>query len=234
MDLSIWCLVIIGLGCGVINGGISNFASAFINGFGFDELPGIPKGLVSALQMPTGAIEFIVVFGFGVFTLFYKDKCWFSFFWVCAIPLAGLIGIKLTPAIPENKWKLLGCTWLQFIVGGPVIITWILLNANVAGSTKKTMANSLWFVFYAGGNIIGANIFFSWEAPKYDSAMTGLIICYSGMIALGFTYLAIMIKRNRMRNKEQGEYTEEIQKEAVLNGFKDLTDFENRGFRYSY
>lgn len=225
-DVSVWMLEFIGLGCGVINGGVSNFSSSLIEGYGFSGL------MSTALQLPTGAIEFVVVFGFGVLALFVKNTRCISLFFVNAIPLAGLIGIKLTPV--EDKWALVGCTWLQFIVGGPVIISWILLNANVGGSSKKTMANALWFFFYAGGNIIGANIFFAREAPKYPSAMNGLITCYCLMIGLGISYGFLMNWRNRKRNEIQGEYTEEIRQEAIINGFKDMTDFQNIGFRYSW
>jgi hypothetical protein len=42
----------------------------------------------------------------------------------------------------------------------------------------------MWFVFYAGGNIAGANIFFTREAPRYFSALTGLIVCYVGLVVV--------------------------------------------------
>ena len=35
-----------------------------------------------------------------------------------------------------------------------------LLTTNIAGHTKRSFANGCWFVFFAGGNIGGANIFF--------------------------------------------------------------------------
>lgn len=225
-DISVWMLVLIGLGCGVINGGVSNFSSSLIKGYGFSGLT------ATALQLPTGAIEFVVVFGFGVLALFVKNTRCISLFFVNAIPLAGLIGIKLTPT--SERWTLVGCTWLQFIVGGPVIISWILLNANIGGSSKKTMANAMWFFFYAGGNIIGSNIFFAREAPKYTSAMNGLITCYCLMIGLGVAYAFLMMWRNKKREEIQGPYTEEIRQEAIINGFKDMTDLENLGFRYSW
>ncbi|KAJ8136729.1 hypothetical protein OY671_010058, partial [Metschnikowia pulcherrima] len=110
---------------------------------------------------------------------------------------------------------------------------WILINANIAGSTKKTVTSGLWFTFYAAGNIIGANIFFAHQKPKYTSAMIGLMTSYAGMIALGIGYFFLCKWRNNKRRLEQGEYTEEIKKQAMLDGFAGMTDFENRGFRYS-
>lgn len=127
----------------------------------------------------------------------------------------------------------MGCTWLQYLIGGPVILSWIFLTANVGGTTKKTVANGFWFTLYAAGNITGANIFYAREAPKYKSAMIALITCYVWMIVIGIVYRFILQRRNSIRDKEQGGYTEEIHQEAALNGFKGMTDFENGGFRYA-
>lgn len=224
MDISVYIFGAIGLGCGVINGGTSNFQSALIKGFGFSPLN------TTALQMPTGAIEFVVVFTCGIIALKVPNVRCFIFCFLCVPGLAGLVGIHL---IENNRWASVGCTWLQYIIGGPVILCWIFINANIGGTTKKTVTSGLWFTLYAAGNIIGANIFRANEAPKYTSAMTGLITCYSVMIALGLSYYFLLRYRNLQRNKEQGVYTEEIRQEAIINGFKGKTDFENRGFRYA-
>lgn len=224
-DISVWMITIIGLACGIINGGVSNFSSSLIVGFGFDGLN------ATALQLPTGAIEFVVVFTAGIIAVMVKNTRCIIFVLVCIPGFAGLIGIHTIDI--GHKWALVGCTWLQFIVGGPVILSWIFLTGNIGGHTKKTMANGLWFTFYAAGNIIGANIFFSNEAPKYKSAIIGLITCYSGMMVIGILYRLLLMYRNKKRYEEQGPYTEEIAEQAVIGGFNDLTDFENRGFRYA-
>lgn len=112
-------------------------------------------------------------------------------------------------------------------------MSWIFINANIGGTTKKVVTNGCWFTMYAAGNIIGANIFYAKEAPKYNSAMIGLMTCYSGMIALGIGYYFLLRARNFRRDRAQGEQNEGMKQEAVLNGFKGLTDFENDGFRYA-
>lgn len=223
-DLQVYIFALIGLGCGVINGGTSNFQSALIRGFGFSPL------LSTALQMPTGAIEFVVVFTAGIIALKVPNTRCIIFCFLCVPGLAGLIGIHL---IHNNRWASVGCTWLQYIIGGPVILSWIFMNANISGSSKKTMTSGIWFAIYAAGNIIGANIFFAKELPRYNSAMIGLITSYCGMIALGIGYYFLCRWRNAKRDKEQGGYTEEIKQQAIIDGFKGLTDRENRGFRYS-
>lgn len=223
-DIQVYIFILIGLACGIINGGVSNFQSSLIAGFGFGPLAR------TALQMPTGAIEFVVVFTCGIIALKVPNTRCIIFCGLCVPGLAGLIGIHL---IEDNRWALVGCTWLQYIIGGPVILCWIFINANIAGGTKKTTVNGLWFMFYAAGNIIGANIFYTREYPKYVSAMTALITCYSLMIALGIGYYFLCVWRNAKRDKEQGGYTDEIKAQAIKDGFSGMTDFENRGFRYS-
>ncbi|KAK6457221.1 allantoate permease [Scheffersomyces xylosifermentans] len=224
-DVGVWMVGVIGLGCGVINGGTSNFASALIKGYGFSGLN------ATALQLPTGAIELVVVAtaGFVIFNI-RNSRC-YVLFGICIPPLAGLIGIHTISL--DHKWALVGCTFLQFIVGGPVILCWILLNANVSGSSKKTIANGIWFVFYATGNIVGANIFFAREAPKYRSGMIGLITCYCVMMVIAILYRFLLVRRNKRKNEAQGGYDDNIAMQAVIDGFKGLTDFENEGFRYS-
>lgn len=223
-DISLYVFAAIGICCGIINGGVANFQSALIRGFGFTPL------MTTALQMPTGAIEFIVVFVCGIIALKVPNTRCIIFCLLCVPGLAGLIGIHL---INDNRWALVGCTWLQYIIGGPVILCWIFMTANTGRTSKKTVMAGTWFAFYAGGNIIGANIFYAREAPKYRSAMIALMTCYVAMIVIGAAYYLVLKRRNNIRDKEQGIMTEELRKEAMINGFRGMTDFENRGFRYA-
>ncbi|GME77727.1 unnamed protein product [Ambrosiozyma monospora] len=149
----------------------------------------------------------------------------------CIPETAGLIGIHVIPL--KHKWALVGCTWLQYILGAVSILAWILMNANVAGQTKRTITNGLYFTFYAAGNIIGSNIFFAREAPKYRSGIIGLLVCYCVIMLSTVCYGLALIKENKNRDKKFGPVDAAVEEEAIINGFKDLTDKENSGFRYS-
>jgi MFS family permease len=222
LDFKVHCIALIGLCCGVINGGVSNFSSSLIRGFGFSGI------YATLLQLPTGAIEFVVVPLCGLAAGYFKDsRCWILAF-ICLPPLAGLLGIRLTPL--SKRWSLVGCTWLQYLVGAPVILSWNLLTTNIAGHTKRSTANGLWFLFYAAGNIAGANIFFSREAPRYFSALTGLIVCYCGMVVVAIILRQYMWWENRRRDKKYGVGEDE---QAVRDGFSDLTDGQAKHFRYA-
>ncbi|KAL7273424.1 hypothetical protein RUND412_003726 [Rhizina undulata] len=218
-DVKTWSLAIIGLGCGVVNGGVSNFASSLIKGYGFSGIN------ATLLQLPTGAFEFVLVPLAGLGAGYWKDaRCW-ALIVILLPPLGGLLGIRLTGL--EHKWTLVGCTWLQYLIGGPVILSWNLLTTNIAGHTKRSISNGLWFLFYAAGNIAGANIFFAREAPRYYSALTGLITCYCGMLVVTLFLRQYMAWENRRKDRIFGKVEGiEAEAEAAESGFRDMTDKE--------
>ncbi|TKA43986.1 hypothetical protein B0A54_04749 [Friedmanniomyces endolithicus] len=227
LDVKVWTLILIGLATGVINGGVSNFGSSLIKGFGFSSLN------ATLLQLPNGVIEFLTIPTCGLIATYVKDVRCLTIMVVCLIPLGGLLGIRLTSL--AHPWSLVGSSWLQGIVGAPIILCWNLLTTNIAGHTKRSVANGLWFVFYAAGNIVGANIFDTREAPRYFSALTGMIVCYCATIALAGFLWVFMAWENKRRDRllVAGEQTVvDSEERAVLDGFKDRTDKENRGFRY--
>lgn len=222
LDVKVLILALIGLCCGVINGGVSNFASSLIRGFGFSGI------YATLLQLPTGAIEFVVVPLCGLAAGYFRNTRCAILAFICLPPLAGLLGIRLTPL--SKRWSLVGCTWLQYIVGAPVILSWNLLTTNIAGHTKRSTANGLWFLFYAAGNIAGANIFFAREAPRYFSALTGLIVCYCAMVVLAALLAGWMWADNKRRDRKYGVGEDE---RAVEDGFRNQTDGEAKHFRYA-
>lgn len=81
---------------------------------------------------------------------------------------------------------------------------------------------------------MGSEIFYAKEAPKYVTGMKGLIGSYAGMMFLSIVYYCLMYQRNKSRNSKYGTLTKETEREGVINGFKDYTDFENKHFRYAY
>ncbi|KAJ5883275.1 uncharacterized protein N7473_010161 [Penicillium subrubescens] len=191
-DIKILCCAGIGIACGVINGGVSNFASSLIKGFGFSGI------YATLLQLPTGAIEAIIVPICGIVATYVPNSRCIVLAVVSLIPFAGLLGIRFTSL--DHRWTLVGCTWLQYIIGAPVIVSWNLLSTNVAGHTKRAVANGIWFTLYAAGNVAGANIFFSREAPRYYSALTGLLVCYAGIIVLSIMAYMAMRWENMRRD----------------------------------
>ncbi|KAH2273816.1 hypothetical protein KXV44_001967 [Aspergillus fumigatus] len=217
----------IGIGCGVINGGVSNFSSALIKGFGFNGI------YATLLQLPTGVTQAVVVPICGLIATYVRDSRCLVLAAVCLIPFGGLLGIRFTSL--DHRWTLVGCTWLQYIIGAPIIVSWNLLATNVAGHTKRSMANGMWFTMFAAGHVAGAKIFFAREAPRYHSALAGLLICYAGMIVLALASYTYMKWENLRRDRKPSPDDDVTRREeaAILDGFKDLTDMKSKNFRYA-
>ncbi|KAK3074980.1 hypothetical protein LTR53_002150 [Teratosphaeriaceae sp. CCFEE 6253] len=227
LDVKVWIIILMGMATGIINGGVSNFGSSLIKGFGFSGVN------ATLLQLPNGVLEFLVVPACGLIATYIKDVRCLTIMGVCLIPLGGLLGIRLTSL--DKQWSLVGSSWLQGILGAPIILAWNLMTTNIAGHTKRSVCNGMYFLFYSAGNIAGANIFDSREAPRYFSALTGMIVCYCATILLAGCLWGYMAWENKRRDKllMAGEQTARGAEEmAVLDGFRDRTDKENSGFRY--
>lgn len=221
-DVTVYILALSGLCCGIINGGISNFLSSIIKSLGFTGIE------ATAYQLPTGAIEFVMVFCSGLAAIFVKNTRCILYFLLCLPGFVAIIVLHLVDL--SNKSAVVG-TFFFYTIGGPVILNWVSIN-SIGGDTKRTVASGSWFALYATGNIIGSVIMGISTAPRYTKGMIGFMTCYSAMILMNFAYALILIRRNKQRNKEQGGYNDEIAKQAVLDGFRGLTDFENRSYRY--
>jgi len=149
-----------------------------IEGFGFTGLQTV------LLQMPTGGFVAIIepVLGY-IATKIPNTIIWISI--AANIPnVAGLFGIRFIKRTPEHKWALLGCTWLQFIFGVTNLFSWTLTAANFAGHSKRSFVNAMVFAAFGVGNLIGPHIFFPSEAPVYQSAITGLLVCFGLSVSL--------------------------------------------------
>jgi len=224
-DPKLWLLCCFQITNGISNSSVSAFASPLIEGFGFDSLQTV------LLQMPTGAFVAIIepILGY-IATKVPNTIIWISI--AANIPnVAGLFGIRFITRTAAHKWALLGCTWLQFIFGVTNLFSWTLTASNFAGHSKRAFVNAAVFAFFGVGNLIGPHIFFPSEAPVYQSAITGLLVCFGLSITFNLLLRFYMSYENKKRDRllANGEI-QEI--DGELEGFHDKTDFENKAFRY--
>lgn len=117
LDIKVIASALIGLACGVINGGVSDFASSLIKGYGSR---GLMRRCFSCLLV---LFEFVLVLLCGLATGYFKDSRCIIFALIYLPPLGGLLGIRLTSL--HHRWTLVGCTWLQYLIGAPVILVGI-------------------------------------------------------------------------------------------------------------
>ncbi|KAG6240308.1 hypothetical protein E4U25_008134 [Claviceps purpurea] len=132
-----------------------------------------------------------------------------------------------------------------------------LVQSNFRGVTKKMTITAMQFIAYCTGNIIGPQLFRQQEAPTYESAFKGIMICYALAIilavALRFHLQWVNAERARREGFEgsagaagavaegktatQQFTTGEVAKAATEfqpgpEEEEDVTDWEMVGFRY--
>lgn len=218
-DIKMYCFACLALGMGILNGGAGNFFSVIISGFGYGSLK------VLLYQLPIGAFQFLATILAGLFTAYVPNTLCVTIIFGFIPAFAGMIGIGTISV--DHKWALLICTWLQGTWGSSNILSWSLVAINVAGHTKRTTANAIFFVFYAAGNIIGPFLFLTWDAPRYLTAMRAFAGIFGSCIFFTFSVGVIMFLENRRRSTF--DIPDEVGDE---DGFTDRTDVENKAFRY--
>jgi hypothetical protein len=150
------------------------------------------------------------------------------------IPVGGFFGIRFTSI--EHQWRLVGSTWLLYIYAVGAAMSYSLLATNFAGHTKRSFVNGVWFVIWASGSVSGANYFKAEDAPRYLSALDGLIVCTFVGLFLILILRQYMWWENKRRDQVYGarEVTfGAADDEAIRAGFNGETDMENKHFRYA-
>lgn len=108
----------------------------------------------------------------------------------------------------------------------PLILIFSIVSTNVAGYTKKTTVNALVLIAYCVGFLIGPQTFR--DPPYYTKAKYTILGVYSAswFCILGLWWI------NWRENKKREAVAAELPSQPVGQEFLDLTDRENKYFRY--
>lgn len=228
------------------------FGPLILGGMGYD------KYTTTLLTMPFGAMQFIIILLASYLAQTVRVKSV-----VLAIFMLPVIaGLALLYAMPRTKSAqgalLAGYYLLGFLFGGnPLIVTWIV--GNTAGTTKKSVAMSLFNAATSAGNIVGPLLFTSKDAPEYHPglrACLGIFVALAAVVLIQWGNLWFLNKqqaRRRVRNGKsaviidhsmqshfhgiEGDVENETDQDvthAGANVAPDLTDRENDEFVYIY
>jgi len=216
------------VGAQVPNSALTSFASLIVASFGFDTLG------TQYLQIPGGAVQFLaLLFGGWVCTRWPSNTRCAT---MVVANLICIIGAGLLVGLPtKNKWGRLVALWLCYFQGLGFSLSLTMVSSNIAGYTKKQLTGAVLFTGYCVGNIIGPQTFITSEAPRYHSAYIAMLVGYSVKLAMVVVLYIYMFRSNKRRDREQaerGEGSGEEEREAVEKGMLDMTEIDNRGFRY--
>uniref|UniRef100_A0A8H7XZ67 MFS general substrate transporter n=1 Tax=Psilocybe cubensis TaxID=181762 RepID=A0A8H7XZ67_PSICU len=158
----------------------------------------------------------------------------------------NILGVFLINFLPwEHKVGLLFAQWCTGVGTTGFVLSLSWLSSVTAGHTKRVTVNAVMLGAYCIGNSAGP---FMWQAkytPRNHVPWLVIGICYLCCMALLLIIRYILSSENKRRDREdpaddqfQNVYIEKMGKDGEMikvkvdKEFMDLTDIQNRDFRY--
>ncbi|KAF3761701.1 hypothetical protein M406DRAFT_49661 [Cryphonectria parasitica EP155] len=220
------------------NGGISNFGTLIIEGFGFSTL------VTALMQIPYGCLIALSILSCVFLNDYFSVKlrrhtrCWFAVLYT--LPnVAGAFGLRFVPT--DRHIARLWCYYLTGPYNASFVLILSLATANTAGHTKKVVTNAFLFLGYCIGNIIGPFFYKTDQAPTYPLGIDSMIFCHLTELAVILAFRCLLSWENKRRDRKMRTSTGSEEDEAPRTqpnldetAFRDMTDRENPNFRYVY
>lgn len=230
MDIKLPLFFILGTVCNIPNGGISNFGTLIIKGFGFSTLG------TTLMQIPYGIFIALCILTCVLINDRIKNRRCMMILIFLSPNIAGAFGLRFVGA--DHKVGRYICYLLTGPYNAAFVLVLSLQTANTAGHTKKVVTNACLFLGYCTGNIAGPFFYKPAQAPEYELGIWSMIVAHLMEVCLICTFWFLMWRENRRRDKLQGigEFAldgehnlDDDQRERDLDAtaFADLTDREN-------
>lgn len=220
MDIQAWLLMLIAVTISFSSNTISTFLAVDIMGFGFTSKQ------AALLNMPLGVVSILS----SMLSTYFIRKGTARFVAISILLVPAVCGGALMSFLPKsNQAGLLVGIYMINTVTAPLGICYSWAGANFAGSTKKIASTAVFVsVGFALANIVSPQTYRVEDAPDYYPAKISMLVTQAASIGLAMLIAGIYYMRNKSRDKEGS------QGDNIDNVWADLTDFENREFRYSY
>lgn len=215
---------------------LTNQRQIIVSSFGFTPFQTTLLGCVD------GVVEIITIWvGVSIAARIPNSRAYVSVIFM--IPnLAGVFLINFLPW--ENKVGLLFGLWITGVgtTGFVLALSW--LSSVTAGHTKRVTVNAIMLSAYCIGNAASP---FMWQAkykPRNHVPWIIIGICYVACMTLMLALRTLMDRENTRRDRETRDttydevYIERVNSEGAVDKirvdkeFLDLTDIQNRDFRY--
>ncbi|KAH7000504.1 major facilitator superfamily domain-containing protein [Ilyonectria destructans] len=197
----------------------TSFGNILVTGMGYSREESL------LLVTPLGAWEIVALLGLTYAAMKTRQRLYF-----CVLGhIPAIIGAILM-ATTEKVPALIG-----YYTSGGIPIGWTtilgLQSSNVAGSTKKITVACIGTIAYTVGNIISPHTFQARDAPRYLPAKVSICIIYFLITVDLLVMRWVFDRRNKKRDQERAAQGDAYQVEDN-HEFFDLTDLENKEFRY--
>ncbi|KAI9691250.1 MAG: hypothetical protein M1820_009827 [Bogoriella megaspora] len=219
-DPQTWLLALITTSSNVPNGAVSSYQATIIKGFGYNSKS------TALLQIPSGGVSIVSILIATYLAGRYNQRG----LNIITLLIPGIIGGALMAFLPANSkaGKLIG-NYLTNCIGAslPLLYSWV--AANYAGHTKKVTMNAILLMSFCLGNILGPLTFRSDDAPDYIPAKIAIIVTCAFALLMAGVLRFYYVWENKCRD---GEAEKKGLEHKLDIEFSDLTDRENREFRY--
>ncbi|EKG13966.1 Major facilitator superfamily [Macrophomina phaseolina MS6] len=222
VDPKTWAIFFFNIAINIPNGGLTTFNSIIISNLGFSSVD------ASLLSIPTGVMSTVSAFVFSYAGAKWANRRCLITVAACVVPV---IGTAIVYAVPRDNvgGQMVG-VYLLYTYFGPYVVGIGLAQANTAGNTKKTVVFAILYIGYAVGNLIGPQTFRANQAPEYTGGVVAMIVCYCVCIGLICAYWGVCVYQNKRSGATEARV--ETNEEAI-ELLMDLTDFEQKGFKYT-
>ncbi|KAK6983842.1 major facilitator superfamily domain-containing protein [Favolaschia claudopus] len=163
----------------------------------------------------------------------------------CIYITPAVLAVFLINLLPwSNKIGLLFSIWLTGINAPSFVLILSWLGVTTAGHTKRITVNAILLGAYCVGNSVGPQMWLAKYKPRNHVPWIVIAICYAGM-ALTLLAIRFYLARQNARRDAAGPddtydnvYVQHVnadgatEKVKVDKEYLDLTDLQNREFRY--
>ncbi|KAI5124304.1 hypothetical protein M0805_008912 [Coniferiporia weirii] len=234
-DPKTWLFSLIVALCQIPNS-LTNQRQLIVNMFGFSTIQTTLLGCVD------GVIVIIAIYGSSKLSSVLRD---FRAYAVALWTIPGILGGILVATLPfDNKIGLLFSYWVALMANGclPVLLGWI--NSVTSGHSKRISTNAIVLCAYAIGNAAGPFMWKEQYRPRNRVPWAIMVACNGVVAILSLLIRFYLAHDNKARKNESYDSTYDdafivVQDEAgnevkskVDRAFLDLTDKQNREFRY--
>ncbi|KAH9039521.1 MFS general substrate transporter [Lactarius pseudohatsudake] len=215
---------------------LTNQRQIIVSSFGFTPLQTTLLGCVD------GVVEIVTIYtGVTIASRIPNSRAWVAI----AYFVPNLLGVFLVNFLPwHDKVGLLFSVWLTGVgtTGFVLALAWV--SQTTAGHTKKVTTNAVMLSAYCVGNAAGP---FMWQAkykPRNHVPWIIIGVCYVTCMLLLFAIRVLLSGENKRRDGEplddayDNVFVTRIDEDGkrvevkVPKEFLDLTDRQNRDFRY--
>ncbi|KAK4985120.1 hypothetical protein LTR50_006180 [Elasticomyces elasticus] len=219
-DPQTWLLSLIVISSNVPNGAVSSYQATIIKGFGYNSFN------TALLQIPSGGVSIVAI----LIATYLAGRFNQRGLNIITLLIPGIVGAALMAFLPANDkaGKLIG-NYLTNAIGATLPLNYSWVAANYAGHTKKITMNAILLMSFCLGNIIGPLTFRKNDAPNYIPAKITIIVTCTAAIAFSLMLRAYYVWENKRRDRLVEESGVRHKTDVE---FSDVTDRENREFRY--